>query len=102
MAKYHKAIIRSRAIRRRLLDTLGELNDAAAGMAMTTDELVVQAQADSPFPASESELQAEIFDLANHNLIELDHQRARLASAGRDFLRAGLPWDRIDTFSGSS
>ena len=100
MAQQRKTIIRSRAVRGRLLETLAELHMAAPGMGMRLEELLGQARYDTPFELDEQEIQAEIVDLRDHKLIELDQQQARITTAGVDFLRCGLPWDRVDAFSG--
>lgn len=100
MAQRRKTIIRSRAVRARVLNVLGEIREAVPGMGMATDELIEQAQSDSPFAMDAQELQGEVLDLRDHKLIEIDQHQARITSGGADFVKSGLPWDRIDTFSG--
>ena len=100
MGQQRKQIVRSRAVRRRLLETLSELHQAAPGMAMSVEELIGQAGFDSPFALPAQELQGEIIALRDYKLIELDQQQTRITTAGNDFMRCGLPWDRVDAFSG--
>ena len=93
-------IIRSRAIRGRILEVLITLHSAAPGMAMQIDELVGQVGAGSPFSVDVHELQAELLAMAEKHLIELANDHARITANGSDFCRAGLPWDGVDAFSG--
>ena len=100
MAEQKKQIIRSRAVRGRILEVLSTLHSAVAGMAMTIDDLVAQVAAGSPFAMDTQELQCELLDLAEKKLVEMDKGLCRITATGRDFLRAGSPWDGVDAFSG--
>ena len=102
MAQARKQIIRSRAIRGRILGILTTLHSAVPGMAMPVDQLIAESAKTSPFVMDDSELQAELIDLADHKLIDHDgpQQLVKITSPGRDFCRAGCPWDAVDTFTG--
>ena len=102
MAERQKQIIRSRAVRSRIIEVLAALHAAVPGMAMTVEDLVGQVAAGSPFAMDVQELQGELLELAEKKLVELDKGHARITANGRDFLRAGSPWDGVDAFSGKS
>jgi hypothetical protein len=100
MAQRYKSIIRSRAVRGRILEVLIELNAAAPGISMMLDDLMAQVSGGTPFAMDPQELQAEILYLTEKKLVELDNGHARITANGMDFRRAGMPWDGVDVFSG--
>jgi hypothetical protein len=100
MATRYKSIIRSRAIRGRILEVLSTLHAAAPGMAMLVDELVQQVGSGSPFTIDEQELQVEMLQLTSKALVAIDGGHARITANGIDFMLAGMPWDGVDAFSG--
>lgn len=100
MAQRYKSVIRSRAVRGRIIEVLIELNSAAPGLTMLLDDLTAQVSAGTPFEMDNQELQAEILYLAEKKLIEIDNGHARITANGIDFRRAGLPWDGVDAYSG--
>jgi len=102
MAEKRKQIIRSRAVRSRILEVLSSLHSAVPGMAMTAEDLVNQVSAGSPFAMDIQELQCEVIELNDKSLVELNQGHVRITAAGRDFMRAGMPWDGVDAFSGKA
>ena len=102
MAQRQKQIIRSRAVRGRILEVLASLFAAAPGMAMTVEDLANQVTSGSPFSMDLQELQGEVLELAEKKLVELEQGHVRITANGRDFLRAGSPWDGVDAFSGNA
>jgi hypothetical protein len=100
MGTRYKSIIRSRAIRGRILEVLSTLHAAAPGMAMLVDEIRKQVESGSPFAIDAQELQVEMMILTDKLLVAIDGGHARITANGIDFMRAGLPWDGVDAFSG--
>jgi len=57
------------------------------------------------------EIQAEVADLAEDGLVavaelptvgEMPEKGVKSTSKGRDFFKAGCPWDRVDEFTGAN
>jgi len=92
---------RSRHIRRQILTMLIETYRAVPGLAIAVEELLdTVARGGGPLGFATAEVRAELLDLAHDDLVEIDQLRVRITTTGRDFLRAGCPWEQVDEFTG--
>lgn len=103
-----REILRARSIRERLLSVLVNMYEANPSACLLRDHVV------RPFTGGGvqfawGEIEAEIVDMQRDGLLEIRAasgydapapQCYCITSKGRDFYRAGCPWDRVDEFSG--
>jgi len=97
-------VIRSRALRRRLLEILKDVYSANVAAGLTPEELLrISRRSSGPFGWRSDDVNAELSRLAAAHLVEITSAgriHARLTNEGVDFLDAGCPWAAIDKFSG--
>lgn len=97
-------VIRSRSIRAMLLNSLWTVDGAGLGLGLTYGQLS-NGFAASKIGISEPELRRELNDLVDARLAartwdeDMRDDMYTIANRGRDFKRAGCPWDKIDDFS---
>ena len=98
-------IARSRWVREIVLRMLVAVDGAGMGLGLTWPQVRAgfsRRQQEAP----DSELRRALNDLVDDALIvrqwdgDLCQDMFRIASRGRDFVAAGLPWDKIDEFTG--
>jgi len=100
-------IYRSRRVREILLDLLFRADGAGSGFGFSFDQLR-SAFGRKAMAAKPSELRRELNDMEGERLLtrkydaDLEDDYYRIAPRGRDFKRAGCPWEKIDEFSGGA
>ena len=99
-------VIRSRMIREAILTTLSVMDAAGSSFGLKFDQLH-EGFARSRLEVGASELRADLNDLRDDGLIveqwdqDVSANIYRISSRGRDFKRAGMPWQKIDEYTGS-
>jgi len=99
-------ILKSQMIRQAVLNLLA-LFDAARGRYALTKEQIRRNFIKGRTEVTAADLESELTDLAEQRLIaatfdeELGVWLYTIATRGRDFRRAGFPWDKLDEFSGA-
>ena len=98
-------IQRSRMIREAILQALSIVDGAGSSFGLTFEQLHLGFSR-SRLEVKASELHREMNDLVDDQLIckrwdeELEGWEFRLTSRGRDFKKAGCPWEKIDEYTG--
>lgn len=98
-------VITSRWIRELILRLLSGADGAGIGLGMTWTQIRVSFNSQRR-EISESDLRRELNDLVDDRMIakqwdeQMHGDMFRMASRGREFVKAEFPWERIDEFTG--
>lgn len=98
-------IARSRYLRERVLETLWLADGAGANFGLPLGKVMDQF-ACARVEVSEADVRRELNDLVDDSLIrrewdeDLTCDLYRITSSGRDFKKAGYPWDKVDQYTG--
>lgn len=102
------ATIRSRHLRGVILRILVFASRAIEGLGYADTDILEGFRRSTQISASNAELREALADLVETGLAarrwdaELGTQYYTATARGRDFGRAGMPWDRIDEFTGGT
>ncbi len=98
-------VTRSRFVRGIILDCLWSVDGAGSGFGFTFGQINA-GFARSHVEVSSAEVRRELNDMVDDKLISrqwdghLEADVYRISSRGREFKKAGMPWDKIDEFTG--
>jgi len=104
MSEITPEVVISRQLRWKILRVLTDLFDKGGTMGMTPAEIErIILRGDGGRVWTRTQVAAASRELLERGLIDIDAagpHLTRATAAGRDFLRAGCPWEEVDRYSG--